>query len=118
MPLCLLSSLLMTLCLLSSLVARMQVTLRDLDRSYPGFNAIKFLHVYDEAAPPEAAPAEGISLQAVVAAGSSRTHLPVKYSMTGGGKLNQDRVLYNDIVDLCRKYGRYVLRRCSICQGP
>ena len=39
-----------------------------------------------------------------MAAGSSRTHLPVKYSMTGGGKLNQDRVLYNDIVDLCRKY--------------
>ena len=90
------------------LLADYGATLNDLDRSFSGFNAIKFLKLYE--LPEVVSPATPIQTEKSVndvlgsAPRSQKVHLPPKYNTTGG-TLNQKQVLFNDIVDLCRNNG-------------
>ena len=90
-------------------------TLAELDRSYPGFNAIKFLLIHEIPAPPEDTGLR--SIHAVLApAPTDRSHLPPKLT-TARGKLASDRVMYNDIIDLCRQKAACFSKHAAVTKG-
>ena len=90
------------------LLSDYETTLDELDRSYHGFNTIKFLQIHSTptAKEPAAQATAAPSINAVLSMAPlmAKVHLPPKYSI-GAATLSKDRVLYNDIVDLCKKHG-------------
>ena len=90
------------------LLADYRATLNDLDRSFSGFNAIRFLKLYErpEAVTPVAPIQTARSVNDVLGSAPrpEKVHLPPKYNTTGA-TLNKKQVLFNDIVDLCRNNG-------------
>jgi hypothetical protein len=90
------------------LLSDYETTLDELDRSYHGFNTIKFvqIHCTPTAEEPAAQAAAAPSINAVLSMAPllAKVHLPPKYSI-GAATLPKDCVLYNDIVDLCKKHG-------------